>query len=366
MAFAMETITALADRGHELHIVVSKDTDPPFSFNHTNVRSIVTFRDMELPKGFRDIEFLRVSLTLANRNRYDLSIGISQFGVITAKCLNLRYGTPYLFYNDEITFGNERASIIGKIYGHAVKIFERKANRKALLTVTQDANRGILLSKVNKIHSDTLRYLPNSRSGKASLAQSQYIYERFGIPRDEKIVLWLGMVTPGDGSLELARSAEYWPSGYRMIFHFRTDKVTSYIEEIKSYHGKGKTFISTKAIPYEEVDLLAHSATVGLGIYADQGVNTRCIGSSSGKINMFFKGGIPCVVSDFEGLRWVEESGAGLCIRKIGDLFPCVEKIMHQYPTYRERAVEIFEKRLNFDKAFCAIAQEVEYRLAGM
>jgi hypothetical protein len=184
--------------------------------------------------------------------------------------------------------------------------------------------------------------------------------DRFGFPTETKIILWLGLVSPSDGALELARDAQNWPDDYRMVFHFHTERMNPHMQEIMAYHGKGQTYVSCKPIPYQKVDDLVFSASIGLGFYADKGVNARYIGASSGKVNLLLKAGIPCIVRNFEGLRWVEEYGAGLCIENTSEVFSAVEKIMGEYPVYQQRAIDTFEQQLSFDRAFHAIAEELE------
>ncbi|MDP3013323.1 MAG: hypothetical protein Q8M92_03710, partial [Candidatus Subteraquimicrobiales bacterium] len=306
---------------------------------------------------------IRQAFKCARETDYDLIIGLSPIGLIVATWLSRRFGIPCVYYNDEISFGDERNTLHGNAYGYAMKILERRANQRVLFTVTQDSERGRLLAKENCISMDSLRYLPNSRTGQAKISETVYIHRLFNFSPDTKIILWMGGVNPLAGALELAREAQYWPADYRMVFHFRTENPSSYIREIMKCHGKGQTYISNKPIPYMEVDDMVASATIGLGLYADTGINARYICSSSGKINSFLKMGVPCIVSDFQGLRWVEDAGAGICVNHPSDVFKAAEKIIENYENYQKRSVDIFESRLSFDKAFARIAGEIERQI---
>ena len=359
MAFVMESIAGFAERGHRVDVLVSDATSPPFECGHPNVRTF-TFRDASVRRGMQYIQFCKEAHKLAKKGSPDLTVGLSQAGLIVAASIKRRLSIPYVFYNDEIWFGNERHSLMGNLFGHTMKFLERRANRKALFTVTQDAQRGRFLSEVNRISTDSMRYLPNSRRGGARISESTYMHERFGFSPDTKIVLWMGAVSPGDGALELAREAADWPKDYRMVFHFRTEHPTPYMRTIMACHDKGQTYVSDKPIPYAQVDSLVASAAVGLGFYADKGINARYIGFSSGKVNAFLKSGVPCVVRDFEGLRWVEEYGAGVCVEDTSGVLEATQRIAQDYAAFQEKAIQTFESLLSFDKGFEPIAEEME------
>lgn len=359
MAFVMESIIGFAKRGHFVDVLVSDNADPSITFHHPHIH-IYTFRDSELIKGIQYFKFLRKSWWCTKTRRYDLIVGLSQIGIITAAYLKRHFGVPYIFFNDEIWFGNERQTLFGNAFGYTMKFLERRSNQTALCTVTQDPIRGRFVAKTNRISIDSMLYLPNSQAGKAEISSSTYLYDHFGFPTKIKIVLWLGAVTSKGGALELAQEACEWPEDYRLVFHFRTNRPTAYMQKIMNLHGSGKVYISQDTIPFRDVKQLAGSATIGLGIYEDRGVNVRFIGASSGKINTYLQMGIPVIVSDFEGMTWLEKAGAGICVQSVSEILSATRKILAEYPSYQRRAVNVFEKQLSFDKHFSKIAEKLE------
>lgn len=362
IAFVMESIVGFANRGHKIDVLVSNHSDPSFSCDHENVR-MYTYRDHERLRGLQYLEFIKTAILCAKTRRYDLVIGLSQMGLIAAVLIKKRFGIPCVFYNDEIWFGNERHTLLGNMFGYGMKFLERRANQQVMFTVTQDPERGRFLADVNHISMESLRYLPNSRTGSAQISTSTYMHDRFGFPPDTKIILWMGSVSPGDGALGLARNTDWWPKDWRLVFHFRSENFDPYKKKVIECNDRGSTYVSMKPVPYSEVDELIASATIGLGIYADKGINARYIGSSSGKINLFLKSGIPCIVPDFEGLRWVEESGAGLSVEDSSCVFKAAIKIVKDYKKYQRDCIKTFESRLSFDNAFEPIAIKIERRL---
>ncbi len=363
MSFAMESVISLAERGHIVDLIVSSKASPPVIFSHSNIR-VILFKDTNKLTRYLYLNFLKKVFRQVFNYKYDVVICLSEYSLIIGYLISLVFDIPYVYYNDELHFGNESKRLLGKIYGFFIKKLERIANRCVLFTVTQDKMRGQTLAKLNHIPLKSLRYLPNSRSGQAQIRKSFYLHDRLGFLHDTKIILWLGGVSPGDGAIELARSTEKWPSDYRMVFHFPKNPLSDYAKSIVQYHGFGKTYVSVKPVPYKYVNKFIMSATIALGIYADEGPNTRFIGASSGKINLFLQNGIPCIVNNFEGLLWVEAGGAGICIDSTMDVLPATQKILSSYEEYQQQSVDAFNRLLNYDEAFEPIAEELEEILA--
>jgi len=306
------------------------------------------------------VSFYKTSLNCIHNRRYDWVIGVAEPGLIASAVISRRWQIPYAYWNLELHIGHERPSFTGRLYGQCLKCFERWANQQATITVTQDHTRGRFLAKLNRLERGLVRHLPNSRRGSAALHRSTWIHDNFGLPSEARIVLWIGGTSPGDGALELAQAARFWPHPYWAVFHFRSKDRSQYMRAITACHGQGRVIVSREPIPYEMVDDLAYSAHVGLGLYADKGINARYIGASSGKVNLFLKAGIPCVVSDYEGLRWVQKHGGGECVRDVSNVLAAVKRIDNDYARYCNNAITLFQNALNFDEPFSNIADEME------
>ncbi len=361
MPFVMESIRGFSQRGYRIDVVVSESADPEFNCDYSGVTDIRYVDVIEDKRKYRKyIDLIKVVRTQIKNESYDLIIGLSQIGLILAWYFSSFKNIPYVFYNDELWFGNERNSLLGKCSDYIFKFLERRANKNALLTVTQDELRGGFLAKINKITIEKMRYLPNSRAGRANIIKSYYLHDVLGIDKDMKVILWMGAVSPNDGALELAQMAQEWPSDYKMVFHFRSDELTEYKKSILSCHGVGQVYVSDKTIPYENIDDFVASAAVGLGVYPDRGINARYIGASSGKINSFLKFGVPCIASDFEGLKWIEEGGAGECISDLHEVLAACQKILSNYESYRKNCIDIYTEKLFFDEPFNMLCDEIE------
>lgn len=362
MAFVMESIYSFAERGHFVDVLVSDDCDPPFDITGKNLRTIY-YRDKTVFRGINYIELFKEAWLISKNVNYDLIIGISQIGLIIAAILNRNYKIPYISYNDELWFGNERHTFFGNILGYTLKIIERFANKRVIFTVTQDYERGKILSKVNKINLNSIRHLPNARAGIAEISSSTFLHKLLGLNINTKIILWMGAVSPGDGALELAGATEDWPENIILVFHFRSKKYSPYMQQILEFNGKGKTIISTNPLPFNDVDSIVKSASIGLGLYAEKGLNTEYMGFSSGKINSFLRFGIPVIVKNFKGLNWVLDSGVGISLDNSLGVLNAIKEILRDYVTFQTNSINFYNSILSFDKNFRKISDEIELKL---
>lgn len=359
MAFAHEPIVEFARRGHRVDVVAPAQADPPVGFASCNVRIFPFHRTTTALRALH-VGFFGQAWKQARGNQYDLVVGLSQVGLIAAWQISRWIGVRYVFFNDELWFGNERTTASGRIYGRALKCIERKANRDALFTVTQDARRGRVLSLANHIPPTRIRYVPNSRAGSASSVSSTYLHQRLGIPSGDQVILWLGGLALQWGQLRLAHEAQQWPEPLRLVFHLGRNKLDGPRQRLLTCHGRGRVHVSSGALSYGEVERLAQGATIGLGLYDDEGVNTRLMGAASGKINLYLQSGVPCIVNNYRGLRWLQDCGAGICVEDTRDVFPAAQSILSDLAGYRQRALEAFRTHVNFDRSFQAIAEEIE------
>ena len=359
MAFVMESVELLAAHGNRVDFLVSDKGDVEINISHPNLK-VIFFRRSGVNRFFQYFYLLYRSRQVCREGKYSLTIGVSQIGSLICGILKTRFRIPFIVFNDELWFGDERKSYIGNMFGVLLKRFEQIAARMARFTVTQDENRGRILSKINKISINSIRYLPNSRSGPAKYIESKYLHDKYNLTADTKIIFWMGALSPGDGALMLAEEALGWPSDIYLIFHFRSSNPSSYMLKIQHYHQKGQVIVSNNPIAYDEVSQMVSSASIGLGLYANKGANTQYMGYSSGKINAFLQAGIPTIVNNYIGLRWVQECGAGLCIEGPEQVYDAARAIFKNYDDYRRKTLYCFEKHLNFNKAFSQIEVELK------
>jgi hypothetical protein len=247
-----------------------------------------------------------------------------------------------------------------------MKWLERRANRGAAFTVTQDPLRGRYLAEVNRVPIESMRFLPNSPRGPALRQPSALLHEHLRLPAAARIVLWCGRIWFGDGADELATSALRWPSDLFLVFHFPAySRISAPRRRIMDMHGQGQVRVTDLQLGFQELEPLFRSAFVGIVLYEGTTLNLRLIGHSSGKLNSFLRVGVPCVVNNYEGLRWVQEGGAGIAVDGPQAVQDAVQRIVSDYAVFSQAALGLFERELSFSRKFAAIAAEMEQRSRG-
>lgn len=360
MNFISGSIMGFSERGHRVDVLVSDVCHPPFDVSGPNI-NVLYYKDSRTSL-FRGLfpGLISRSFRCAENRKYDLIVGVSQIGLIIAGLLHKRYRIPYIFFNDELWFGTERGTALGNMYGLFLKTLERRANRNAIFTVTQDPVRGKFLSKINSISMSSLRFLPNSPPGKAEWKPSTYLHQKLGIPSQSRIILWPSTVRGGDGGLELAQQAVCWPSDLAMVFHMPSSKGSKFVRQICALNRKGRVYVSLDPLPIEKVEEVFRSASVGIVFYRDAGINNEFLGFASGRINSFLRYGVPCIANECVGLRWLQDSKAGVLVKNSLGVLNAVQLVLSHQEGFRDLCIQQFEKHLSFSKAFCSICEELE------
>ncbi len=364
MPFAVEAIRSLAERGHEVDVMIPSRTEPKFVPPHGRCH-VIAYRQGESSVDalfFSIVRLLRTVGACGRRVAYDAAIGLSQKGLVAAAMVLGRRVKSVVYLNDEIWYGPEGGSWWAtRFVSIGWKWLERRYCRRVSFSVTQDSGRAKLLAKVNRIPISSVMLLPNSLSGRASRIRSRYLAERFNLSEDSVILLWAGMIPSYGCALELVAESSKWPSQFKLVFHTRGNaQHDAFLERLMNAAAPERVKFSLQPVPYEEVSSVVGSADLGLALYANTGPNAHEIGLSSGKVNHYLKAGVPVIVQDFPSLRWVEEEGCGICVSGPREVAAAAETILRNYDAFAENAVRTFNELLSFDRAFEKIAERLE------
>jgi len=274
-------------------------------------------------------------------------IGIDDIGIYKAKNIADFLGVRYLFLSYEIMFDHE----IEKIGGRTAKKNKKRAKnaaQSAVCAIAQDETRRHILSKEYCVPEEKIYLMPVSNSGSHRIEKSHYFYDKFFIPYDKKILLYMGWMDIKQEQ-RMIEFAHYMPSDWVLVAHSRY----KYKSSIESDMVGKKLFFSFDA-PVENLDemgTLLSSCHMGFCSYEPDytsiftGDNIRYIGLSSGKTTTFLQYGVPVMVENMN--IWdelVEQSKIGLVMHQPEDL----AKLAHIDPSvYAENAIRYFEEHLD-------------------
>ena len=311
-----------------------------------NLRNFATF-PLNLNK------FTKFSEDILSKNEYDLIIGVDTVGLWVASNYSLKKNIPLIYWSLELTFMNRGYNPIQKIF----KLYERRRNRLAVGTIIQDPGRAQCLRKENLLPADhRFFFIPNAPSGAAVTAKNDFLYKRLGIEKSRPIILHIGMIAPEFQTDKIVRASLDWPLDWALVFHERTKRSEDhpYIKQLRNA-GSSHLFLSLEPVPYEQLDELVASGTIGLAFYdpAALGQNVQEVGMASGKLNQYLKCGIPVICSDFPSLREVvERHQLGICISHFQDLKNAIAKILGNYQRYRSNALQYYSREIEFGSCF--------------
>ena len=241
------------------------------------------------------------------------------------------------------------------------KALERWCNRRALFTIIQDDERARLLAAANGISISQIITVPNSPLGRAARQDSDYLREKFQIPKERKIILHAGGLADWTMSLELAEATRTWSGDWVLIFHTReAQNGDAYLDKVRAAADNSRVLFSLQPVPYAQLDALVGSADIGIALYRDIGENVSQIGLSSGKLAQYLKCGLPVVTTDFPSLRQIIDGyRCGICVSDPQKVGQAVGEILRHYDTYSANSVvcynELFSPEKHFDKVLARL-----------
>lgn len=299
--------------------------------------------------------------------RYNCIIGVAQepLGLAAATFASRLLGVPLVYYSIELYLLDDIRSRFLRLYiARLKKALERLCNRRASFTIIPSDERARLLAVANGISLSQIIVVPNSSLGRAVRQRSDYLREKFQIPKDRKIILHAGeLATSWSMDLELIEATRAWPEDWVLIFHTRSVKDRdAYSHLFSAAADNSRIFFSLQPVPYEQLDALVGSADIGIALYRNIGQKVFQMGLSSGKLAQYLKCGLPVVTTDFPSLRRiVEDYRCGICVSDPQEVGQAVSRILAHYDTYSANSVacynELFALEKHFDKVLERLAQ---------
>lgn len=284
---------------------------------------------------------------------YDLVLGVNSLGIVQAREYARQYDVPLVYLSFEILFLDE----LSRAEHIAEKEEERAASQHADLVVIQDRWRGALLAAENGIPQEGFEYLPVSPRDSASVSESDYLRRRFGLRKEDVIVLHSGCFNERTCASELLQSAEVWPEGFVLIVHMRqrlpeTNKYLRAIREAKLPN----VVLSADPLPASAYERLVASADIGLVLNQRvpgnrfAGKNIETIGLSSGRFSSYLKAGLPVITTQQPCYsRLLQEYGFGEVLASLGSLPEALVRVRSRLACHKAEARRLFTEKLAFD-----------------
>lgn len=227
-----------------------------------------------------------------------LLIGVDR-GIIEASIIANELNIPFGLISYEITFEEETSK--------KFKSAEILACRNISFAIVPDKLRGKELARENIIPEDLLFYVPVAGRGFSGSVgfRPRLFNQRFGIPIESHIALYMGTVSKWAMCDALLTSVNKWPENWHLVIHNRhgLDQETNEII-MAAPNSRSRIHISTD--PFDLVcqmrDFIC-SADLGIAFYKPSyqhmwlGKNLEYIGMASGKTATYLQHGIPVAVN---------------------------------------------------------------------
>jgi glycosyltransferase involved in cell wall biosynthesis len=286
----------------------------------------------------------------------DISIGVDTNGSTLALINAYFFRRSFIYLSLELNHPNSF-----KRLARIINVLERLAYKKSKSVIVQDEDRFKTLCEYNQYQHPKVFYLPNSDSSSDFLVQNapikNYFKELFNLSEEEfpHIILQAGIINDAVLAKELAHAFTPIRKGCALIFHEREKRKTDdpYIKSLREINSNN-LFLSLEPLPYEQIDKIYASATIGLAFYKDWDNNLSQISKASGKLSQYLKHGKPVLVNNLESLsQVVDKYKIGVVIKdplNTLEIEAAIETILNNYAFYSENAKTCFEEEFDFAK----------------
>lgn len=304
--------------------------------------------------------FSLVKLTISMlqpRNGHSAIIGVDSYGLLLATIANLFHRSRVIYLSLELLSTKMSACIVTKkpailrctyyLHNLMLKWIEKRLHVHTNLTIIQDEIRWNVLKKLNNLNNTyPAMFMPNSpMAHKLSSRNSNYLREKYEIPKNRIIVIYSGSLGVWTGIDRIISATERWDDRFVLILHGRG--IPEFMNDLCEYvsHSDGKIILSTDQLEESEYEEMINSADIGLSWYADQSdPNVYYIGAGSGKLFYYLKHGLPVITNRYPGLpEIVEDNNAGLCLENENKISNGLNKIVLNYQSYSSNAKKAFE-----------------------
>lgn len=286
-----------------------------------------------------------------------LSLGVDTNGAILAAIETWMLGGESIYVSLELS-ADRCFSWLDKWRA----IAERLAYRRSVAVLIQDEDRFKALCKYARWEHPQVFYIPNSlssdyldrRSNEAT--HKNFFRDRFDLAIDKYpcLILQAGSIDDLVFSKELASAFKSIEQSGVLIFHEREcrDSNEPYLQMLRSVNSNN-LLLSLEPLPYEQIDLVFSSATIGLAFYRGVDDNFARIAKASGKLSGYLKHGKPVLMSDLDSLTQLNDRYQfGIAIADPAssiELERAIDRIMSNYDLYSKNALRCYQQEFDFN-----------------
>ena len=350
----INTARFLSSQGYSVDMYMS-NTSEKFrlpNFDHSSIRIIKPKDKSKLI--IRDIQFY--NRYFSKNKRYLFIIGFDPNGLIRAGIVGILSRTPYIFHSLEF-FELNKSSRLRKKF---LKYLEVYFSKRALFTFTQDSLKADILARDNKIKREKVNSVYNSPIGDIITEKKNYFRDRFGIPKNKKLVLATGSLIAEHCIDEIIESTQYWSDKFVLVLHGwipKKDFEKYILSEVEK--SNGKILLSTDLFDDDEKYTIFQSVDIGLVFFKPINKNMKYGAASAGKLYNFMRVGVPIIGNDIPGMKTIlEDNGCGIAVKDSMNISKALEKVDENYEFYSGKSYETYP-RFEFTNCYREILPQI-------
>lgn len=288
---------------------------------------------------------------------HDLYIGIEKRGLVWAGRLAGRTGVPLVYYSLEL-YDEAHPSAPDEIPGfRRLRALEKRYHAGCIATIVQDEARGQWLLRANGIARQPLILLPVSVAGAAIQRKTVALRERFSLPAEKPVLLYLGLLDEARGGIAIAGLGRAHGDEFSFVLHGygRPENLRRIADA-----AAGRITLSTDLVPARNVPDLVASADIGLALYRTDCANDELTAFSSEKVALYCQAGVPFIARDTESYRRLRERFR--CCELVAgiDGIPAAARAILADPAgYRAQAFAAFEAHYRAEAQVARVVGEL-------
>ncbi len=302
---------------------------------------------------------------------YRCVIGVDPQGLFAARSLFRLIRVPVAYLSLEVLLIDE-TSTARHIEWKRVEV---QMGRRAPFVVVQDEDRAKLLCAAAELDRKKIVLVPNAPQGPGRRQPGTYWHRRFALAEGQRVVLHAGSVYHWTGIEDIVASVRSWPADWVLVVHtrFNAAQDSEIIDKLRRLAepepgAAQRVFFSLKPVSRQQYDALIDGAEAGVAFYVPasdslrQGAkdNVRIIGFSSGKLSYYLRAGLPVIVNDAASIgELIARERCGTTVGSAGEIAAALTAISGDYEGYSARAIEVFDRHLDFTRGFEEVIQRI-------
>lgn len=292
----------------------------------------------------------------------DHIVAVDRWGLVLAALVASDLGARTSYFNLELRVNCETKHRSRRAFNK----LEAFIHRRTAFTIIQDQWREECIRKEHNLcPARNVMHLPNSPAGASKCDSNLEVKTRFSFRPGRVTLLYVGSIVEHFMVIELVTIVSHM-SNVDLIVHSPASRLDGELrEKIKEISSRGANIhLSEELLAEAELSRLISGCDIGVALVRPvEGnyINEVLMGFSGGKMMSYLQHGIPMITTDMPSLRWVEDSGCGVCLSEVSreSMGKAIDTLMSDRPAFSTRGRNFFDGKLRTDMYLDRIRERI-------